>query len=278
MTKPVSVKNVMVTAKMAVPWLATTEKNRKIRARKVAQYARDMVAGAWTASGDAVCFDLGGHLTNAHHRLLALIEADKEVPGISIPMCVMRGMPLDSAQNIDTGMSRSFGDALSREGEVDGQGLAAIVRFVHTWRVLDGNYNSHPGINFSHRELQEVFDESPETFRAARQEARLWRTIPLTPSIIGGMFIILSEVDEEYAQTFFTSFWSGADLPGGSPLLLLRESLQKAKEQRLGGRTGWTPEHCVALLIKVWTAYRQDKQIGSLKWHAATERFPRLEV
>jgi len=60
---------VSVTPDQASAWLATNAtNNRKISTTIVNQYARDMIAGRWEITGEAIKFDTTGRLIDAALR------------------------------------------------------------------------------------------------------------------------------------------------------------------------------------------------------------------
>lgn len=103
---------ISVTPELAAQWLATnTDNNRRISKTTVNRYAQDMIKGKWLVTGEAVKFDTGGRLIDGQHRLSAVVAAKK-----TVQMCVIRDLPEETMLVIDTGKSRTAGDALKIAG------------------------------------------------------------------------------------------------------------------------------------------------------------------
>ena len=261
-----------VTPVLAQEWLERNAHNRKQRPPAIAKYARDMTAGNWTLSPDCIAFDTNGRLVNGQHRLLAIIAS-----GTTQQLTILEGFPLEAIDNIDGGMLRTFGDKLGPCGrdEVDGRSLAAVVNFVHKWQVTGGRYNRANAVRPTTAEGFAVFDADPTLFRDATRLARTWtKGIAAPPALVGGLFVVFHRVacvgGEGTPLEFFDRASLGAELPARSPLLLLRNQLLNDRARR-------RHRHHVdvtALIIKAWNAYRENRELGTLKWVSAVEHFP----
>jgi hypothetical protein len=73
------VKEMRVGPPQAIKWLEGNVHNRSVRDSVVQRYARDMKAGQWKLTHEALAFDPQGTLIDGQHRLYAVIEADTEV-------------------------------------------------------------------------------------------------------------------------------------------------------------------------------------------------------
>ena len=101
----IEVRGVQVTPEVAKRWLSMSNGNRKIKMATVRAYARDMEAGRWKFNGEAICFDKDGTLRDGHHRLEAVIIANK-----AVNMMVIYGLDADECDVYDVGVTRSFAD------------------------------------------------------------------------------------------------------------------------------------------------------------------------
>lgn len=122
-----NIEIVSVTPEMAKQWLDTNAKNnRKLRKGIVARYASDMIKNRWQVTGEAIKFAVDGRLIDGQHRLNAVLLSKK-----TIQVAVVRGLPADAMKVLDTGQSRSAGDALTIFGH-NGQSavLAGLARKV----------------------------------------------------------------------------------------------------------------------------------------------------
>src|SRR5439155_25117462 len=96
----------------ASAWLQRNLHNRHLREEAVSSMARDMAAGRWQYTGEAVKFSKAGNLLDGQHRLAAVVKSETTIPILVVP-----GLP-DSAQEvIDTGAKRTASDVLYLSGE-----------------------------------------------------------------------------------------------------------------------------------------------------------------
>lgn len=94
---------------MAKRMLETSPRNRIIRGWWVKLLAAAMKRGEWRVTSNGVGFNQLGELVDAHHRLLAVVEA-----GVAVPFVVVCGLRQDAYEVIDTGVSRTYADRLNR--------------------------------------------------------------------------------------------------------------------------------------------------------------------
>src|SRR5699024_367415 len=107
-------------------------KNRRKRDRRIESYARDMRAGSWVMTGEAIKFAPSGRLLDGQNRLSAVIEA-----GIPVRMSVLRNVPESAMPLMDAGIIRNRADAVYLEGLVanpsNAKDLAAAVVVHRAW-------------------------------------------------------------------------------------------------------------------------------------------------
>lgn len=102
---------VNISPALAEQWLETNTNNRKVKKSYVDRMARDMAAGKWRITGDAIRFSTDGRLIDGQHRLLSCVKSGK--PFYSI---VVYGLPGEAQDLIDSGVPRSTADMLSMRG------------------------------------------------------------------------------------------------------------------------------------------------------------------
>jgi len=101
-----STRKYLVTPDVARALLATQANNRRVRERRVVEYARAMADGKWIAQTNqqiGVCAD--GRLIDGQHRLLAVI-----LNGKPIEMEITVGMPIEVQKVIDGACPRNAED------------------------------------------------------------------------------------------------------------------------------------------------------------------------
>lgn len=96
-----------ITPEVAQQYLASNSRQqRKLRRRKVAEYADDMRNGRWGLNGATIVIDEHGNLIDGQHRLSAVVES-----GTTQRFVVVRNVSEDSYETIDQGMKRTLADA-----------------------------------------------------------------------------------------------------------------------------------------------------------------------
>src|SRR5690606_37222008 len=111
MHRGVDIEIVTVTPELASEWLTANKGNRTQRPKVIAAYSRDMTAGEWLFTGEAIKFDWNDRLIDGQHRLEAVLLA-----GASVRMLVIRYLDPRVQYVLDTAAKRTAGDALRFAG------------------------------------------------------------------------------------------------------------------------------------------------------------------
>jgi len=251
-TPAVSAEVELVKPELAEEWLGKNQTNRTVRERVVAAYARDMAAGHWRLSGEAVKFAASGRLLDGQHRLQAVIRAQAQVW-----MLVVRGLADDTQQVMDSGAARSAGDALRLIGESNYASLAAGARFA--LQIESGNVTSHID-RVTHLEIINFIEQNVD-LKYAVDLAASWRTtIDVPMSVLTVSIWKLYRVSPEECLSFFTRLSNKNDLHPGSPILAL---LNRLIEVRRNNRRLERPDY-LSLIFRAWNVQRSAKSISSL--------------
>lgn len=97
--------------------------NRKLSMPKVKLYAKEMLAGEWSADSNMICFDSEGCLINGQHRLHAVVLSDTTQTFV-----IARNMPTEAARAFDQGRARNQVDRINISGINMGQKHNTIIR------------------------------------------------------------------------------------------------------------------------------------------------------
>ncbi len=252
---------ILVTPSMARQWLdKNAEENRPEKRSKVPSYARDMLAGKWREdTAEFIKFDDelddGGILIDGANRMRAVILA-----GIPVWFDVAFGVPRENMVVLDTGAPHSAADAM-RTGAPGATSLArsaSIVRWAMMW---DAKYymGSGGGLRPTHSEIIDRYNAERGMFNAAATRATDCQNRGLaTGAPMGVAYYLFANIDQEKAHGFFDQCVSGANLPHLSPVLTLRNRMLRARIDRL------TRPEQLALTIRAWNAFREDRQIAQL--------------
>lgn len=259
---------VLVTPTLAAEWLEGSTYNRVLSRSKVTKYSRDMVAGQWRRTGEAIAFDTRGELRQGHHRCLACIQA-----GVPFETRVLRGIDDEAFLVADSGKPWTFADHLSAKGERDYRGLASTVMWIY--RYENGDLNAiqlTPSVPI----LMERLERSPEIRDSLTVGRRIRRAIALTQPVASGSYFVARSIDETDAEGFFGALESGENLNPGSPILALRNWLAVSR-----ARTNFRAQQRIisATTIKAWNAFREGEEVTRLLWRRGgsnPEIFPHM--
>lgn len=111
----IKVQRMLIGPAQAKEMLETNhEYNRTINKFRVENYAKDMIAGAWSDNGETIKIDRAGKLIDGQHRLKAIIKANTY-----IWMWVAQGLDDNAFKTVDVGMPRTARQLLKMSGTTD---------------------------------------------------------------------------------------------------------------------------------------------------------------
>lgn len=252
MTGEVSAEVELIKPALAEEWLGKNHANRNVRDRVVAAYARDMQAGNWRLSGEAIKFAASGRLLDGQHRLQAVVRAQTDVW-----MLVVRGLADDTQQVMDSGAARSAGDALRLLGEGHYASLAAGARFA--LQSAEGRINNTQD-KITHLEIVNFIEQNSD-LKYAVELASSWRNLIDVPmSVLTVSIWTLYRISPEDCLSFFTRLANKNDLHPGSPILaLLNRLIEVRRNNRRLDRADY-----MSLIFRAWNAQRSAKSLSSL--------------
>ena len=259
MPKKDDIKLVEVTAEIAEEYLKSNVSNRRINMFSVRKYAADMVAGRWMLSTDLIGFDTTGRLIQGQHRLLAVIEAHNEKPGISVPMLVAWGFPPDSYDVLDQGSLRGVHTVLGTHGVTSPIVTAAAARQVlfydrfpdHIWR---GNESiSRVEVTDFVLENKEAFHEA--TLLSGKGIRPAWN---VTTMVALHFLVMRDSANTDRWDEWMRAVAFGENLPPGHPALVLRNGTILAT----WGLNGAQPR--LGAYIKLWNYFIEGRTTRGL--------------
>lgn len=226
--------------------------NRPLSKKHVQFLTNEIEKENWKVNGETIKFDEEGKLVDGQHRLHASIAAD-----MPIQTYVIYDVPKDCFPTYDSGKKRTAGDSLHHMGEKNCFLLAAICRWVYIWErniVLSATI-------VSNQEIIKTLEEYPEIRESVRIANNNRRKL-IPSSVAAFIYFATSKSDKQKAEKFFKMITTGAEIPSGSPVLLL---LKKLIENKTNTAKLKSLEIC-ALTIKTWNAYKEDRNIQKLHW------------
>ena len=251
-----------VTLAMAESWLERNTNNRPLRDHHVRMLAGEMESGRWHLNGEAIVFDHDGNLIDGQHRLWAAFTSGKAFDSI-----IVRNVDPKAFATIDSGMKRSAGDALTKNGVKYGVHVAAILRLVHF--VTTGARDHMAITKMSNAETLSLFDRYADVEEAACIVAcsmLLRRLMP--PTAMGALMYFARRHDNEKAMEFFDAITTGVNLQRGDARLTVRNYfVNRPPGQRPNARVQ------LAILIKAWNSWIAGRELSVVKFIEG-EEFP----
>jgi hypothetical protein len=271
-TKPTA-RIEQVTPAMADKYLGTQQRNRSLRDSRVEYLMALIERGEWTLTNDAISFDTDGRLINGQHRLTAIAAAS-----VTLPLLVLRGLPPEVQDVMDSGLARNVSDALKMRGETYVHSLGAACRWEHRLRYVEANdgeviHYGHGGDRPTTLAVLAIFDEDPAGWREAAYSVMAFqKQIRMRAGAGACLWRRFHQLDYDDAQAFFTGFISGAGLEAGSAVLQLRDQLGRTVAKGMHRMQDYRE---AALIIKAWNYYRDGDRPKVLAWKwGGTHREP----
>lgn len=223
-------RNQMVTSdveridgKLADEYLKFNVHNRPLSEKKIMQLAADMEAGRWQFNGEAIKFSLDGSLLDGQHRLHAV-----SLCGVPVEMLVVRGLPAESQSTMDQGLRRSASDQLNLAGIHSTNSDASAIKTFMVWQ-RGWLYTDKASGAITTTDVVQWATEHPEVFDLIRRGGAFNR-VKARPGLVRAVFAgIAYWHGVETTSLFFQRVLDGAGLEMGSPILALRNRLDRVR-------------------------------------------------
>lgn len=255
------IETVDITPQLARKWLETNHDNRNLRPIKITQYARDMAAGRWQFTGEAIKFDSKGELIDGQNRLHAVIKAD-----VTISMLVIGGLDRSTQTVMDSGAARNVRDALAFRGYASTKTVAAVANAHLAWTT--GRY-PHCMVQLggadrpSTSELLEYVELNPVIVDASRRaEAMYNRGFRVPQGAIGAAWIELMKVDADDCFTYFERIATLETTGEGDPISTL---IRRVNDMRVR-QTKFYPSTALFMIFRSWNAVRAGERLQKLQF------------
>lgn len=255
-----SAEFVTVTPSLAQEWMGRNTKNRPKKNQKIAMYSRDIQAGNWFLTGEAIKFDWNGRVIDGQNRLLAIIDA-----GIPTDLLVVNGLDPEVQAVLDSGAPRSARDALNMKGFERSSDLAATVLAHSLWG--NGTFKhcmtQTPGYaRPTNYEVVEYVFDNQQLIDSVKMAKLVQRRVPLAIGALATAHEQISRVDADDAYEFFDRLRDGRTYGTGDPVLTL---IDKAQHMRDNRERRW-PSTCLYLIFRAWNAYRSGKNLSTFRF------------
>lgn len=256
-----------ITPSDATNWLQANCKNRPVRKRHVEFLANEIKNGNWQVNGQAIIIAENENVLDGQHRLLAIIEA-----GMSIKSMVVYGIPEAAFATIDTGAVRTSADALCLHFEDYPQQVVKAVAAAVPWvKQLEKGSIHHGRTKISNTEVIHYARDHLTMFERATTLLHYPKdNRPLSIGVGTALYEYFARKDEEKADKFFESIYTGENLEREDVEYILRQAFQK-DAQRVSSKL---PLNIKArMTIKAWNWRRRgmDKATSYTIAISATE-------
>lgn len=255
-----------VSPTLARQLLAVNQRNRSLRSPRVTQLAESMRRGEWELNGETIKIAEDGTLLDGQHRLQAVVES-----GVTIEALLMRNLPREAQDTVDTGRRRRLADVLAIEGFPDSHALGAAVSILFRYRNgtrIDYSHKNAP----TPRQALDLLAEEPDLIESVRVARRLTKKVRGPIGVFSALHYVFSEVDPDATDEFFERLIDGNELQKGDPVLQLRDQLLKPRVER---NYAQSPYYVAALMIKAFNLRRENRTVSLLSFRN-TEKFPVL--
>lgn len=247
---------VTVTPQMAAQWLEHNTRNRSLTSTNVEKLAGAIDRGEWIMNGESIKFSQDGRLLDGQHRLAAVVECNT-----AIQTLVIHGLSQEAQETVDTGKKRTLPDVLTLRGESNANMLAAALNVVH--RIQNETMKRAGSAYPTPQQALKLLQSDPAIREGLTWGSRLNSRLRFPGGLGCGLYHLFSSVAAEDAEVFFESLITGESLAEGSPILALRNNLErramkKYDRERMEVVAAWT--------IKAWNAWREGSEIQRLYW------------
>jgi hypothetical protein len=242
-----------VTPQMAEQWLGRNRRNRNVRPAAVTRYARDMAAGDWLYTGEAIKFDTNGNLIDGQHRLHAVVEAD-----CPVEMEIVRDLDIATQDIMDTGMKRTHGDMLALHGYKATSVLAAAARI--GMRVENGSIY---GNKFSPTaaEIRAWVEGNPEITDSVEIGTKYGTRADSRPAVASYTHYTLSRLDKHDADRFWIALGTKVGLEEGDPRLVLAQRFADLRRNNVRVADA----DALSLVYRAWNHWRDGNKMSFLR-------------
>lgn len=252
---PITRETLLVTPSVAEQLLGKNTKNRNLKASHVAHLAGQMTRGEWMYTGDPLRIDVTGRLIDGQHRLHAVIKS-----GVEITFDVIRGLPVEAQDVIDTGAKRSVADLLTLADHPNATTLAAAARVLFSYRdggLVHAMSSVPPSRAPSHLQLRELVDNTPLLADGVRAAMRMAKTCRLPSGAAGAAWTVLAEMDTERATSFYDAVFH---LDGSAAVSVLVRRVMADRAQK----TRYEPATTLFYVFRSWNAWITGEPITKL--------------
>jgi hypothetical protein len=240
--------------------------NRKVDKARVKEYAMSMEKGEWQYNPLApLSFGVDGMLSNGQHRLIAQLVTNTEQL-----YDVVYNTSEELIKVIDTGKSRSAIDQVNiQHSDLPNQGtVVAIATFVLKYKPMIMGLTDKPIGKISRNDIVDYVSQNKLMLGEVSTMARRYRRSfvqTVSAKVLGGMYIILAEIDPDMALLFIDELVYGKYNASNYPPAVLKVFLYNDFFKPPHLRKINNELDKISAFLQAWNAFRKRKQISTIK-------------
>lgn len=261
-----------VTPEMASDLLARNTSNRTLLQPYVQKLAEAMTRGEWIVNGEPIQIGEDGTLLNGQHRLAAVVWAET-----TVPMLLVRGLPVAAQKTMDSGSRRNLSDVLKLHGEQNTASLGATLGLLHRHRIgarMDSSSRTAP----TPQEALALLAREPGIRDGLPLAHKVHRLTKMRVSVSGVLIYLFNEEEAGEGTRFFEALCVSEDARERTPMFALRSILDRIKNDRTYKLSTYV---LCAMTIKTFNAWREGSEMGVLAFKPGgdkPEAFPKIQT
>lgn len=259
-----------ITPAIAAEYLKNNETNRPLSQAVVKSYCETMKRGEWLLNGESIDFDWNGNLLNGQHRLNAVVKS-----GVTIQSFVVRNLNPKCYTSYDCGRNRTTGQLIGMQGVMNYNNVAACVRcsLILKRGVLPTEGGAETARKPTNKVMMDLFEADRSNYIKASQFSVSLRNnvgkMCFSAGYIAAIYYHLAfnlkhNIDD--VEFFLSNIFS---LSSSSNAML--DSLRIKFLRDVGATTRMTNEYRFRIIIKVWNAFIEGKNLKVIKWDKEKE-------
>lgn len=263
------IKKILVTPKLAKELLGLNTHNRDLNKSRVRQYAEDMKKGLWKEDTfEIIKVSKTNRILDGQHRLEAIVASS-----ISIPLQIAYDLDDEIFDVIDSGAPRNAADCFRIAGVKYHTHLPSIINL---YTGLSDGYrysSSRNGSTLTNQKLLALYYENEAFWNDTVSKTLSWYRLmnkAVSPSNIGALYALFFDKNISMSVEFWQKLATGLDVKS--------RPIEKLRLILLNDAASLTPmktANRLAIIIKTWNLYRQNRQTNSIKYDPHAEEYPK---
>lgn len=250
----------VITPAIAERLLLSNVSNRIVNARRVSLYSGALTRGEWKLNGESIKIAPDGRLLDGQHRLQAIVQS-----GIPMTTWVVKNVPNDVFDTIDTGKARGGSDTLKVAGAENTTSISSgIIKY---FNLLSGTQR----YKIENHAVLTEYSQHPEMYQNLYGQAAKFyhgnHRIVTPAEYIGYYRYFQTKYSNEKIEAFYSALSSGEGVPRLLRDILLDNLISNKKRTVLEKQ---------ALTIKAFIYFVSGKVVKQLKM-SVDEKFPTLD-